>query len=141
VKKQYLTDIVQWIRFHNLATIVKQRRLKRCADCRCAVLSRYVRTLQGHQQVVEVLRSEHIVEVTSTKDNYVHGSQRDLKPRMTVPTAPLVGLMIVPPYGRECPQGSETSRLPHFLDNRLTDGAGHPFTPQEDTWYSFLLDA
>jgi hypothetical protein len=42
----------------------------------------------------------------------------------------------------------ETSKLPHFLDNRLTDGGkvvSHtrrpPFTPQEDSWYSFLLDA
>jgi hypothetical protein len=47
--------------------------------------------------------------------------------------------------GRE---GCETSRLPHFLDNRLTDGGDFvnfnrrpPFTPQEDSWYSFLLEA
>jgi hypothetical protein len=38
-------------------------------------------------------------------------------------------------------------RLPHFLDNRLTDGGKvvsptrRPlFTPQEDSWYSFLLE-
>jgi hypothetical protein len=38
-------------------------------------------------------------------------------------------------------------RLPHFLDNRLTDGGKvvSPtrwplFTPQEDSWYSFLLE-
>jgi hypothetical protein len=44
--------------------------------------------------------------------------------------------------------GRETSRLPHFLDNRLTDGGKvvsltrrPPFTPQEDSWYSFLLEA
>jgi hypothetical protein len=43
------------------------------------------------------------------------------------------------------PQGCETSMLPYFLDNRLTDGGEvvsltHrlPFTPQEDSWYSFL---
>jgi hypothetical protein len=43
--------------------------------------------------------------------------------------------------------GCETSRLPHFLDNRLTDGgevvslAHRPrYTPQEDPWYSFLLE-
>jgi hypothetical protein len=40
------------------------------------------------------------------------------------------------------------SRLPHFLDNRLTDGGEvvrptrrPPFTPQDDSWYSFLLEA
>jgi hypothetical protein len=42
----------------------------------------------------------------------------------------------------------ETSRLPHFLDNWLTDGGEvvsltrrpHLY-PQEDSWYSFLLEA
>jgi hypothetical protein len=41
------------------------------------------------------------------------------------------------------PQGCETSRLPYFLDNRLTDG-GEVVTalyPKEDYWYSFLLEA
>jgi hypothetical protein len=28
----------------------------------------------------------------------------------------------IPVTGREGPSGCETSRLPHFLDNRLTDG-------------------
>jgi hypothetical protein len=28
----------------------------------------------------------------------------------------------IPVTGREDPYGRETSRLPHFLDNRLTDG-------------------
>jgi hypothetical protein len=44
--------------------------------------------------------------------------------------------------------GFETSRIPHVLDNRLTgDGEGvkhtrrPPFTPQEDCWYSFLLES
>jgi hypothetical protein len=48
--------------------------------------------------------------------------------------------------GRGIAYGCETSRLPHFLENRLTDGGEvdrltrrSPFTPQEDSWYSFLL--
>jgi hypothetical protein len=49
--------------------------------------------------------------------------------------------------GREGPLGCETSRLPHFLDSRLTGGGKvvsptrrPPFTPQEDFWYSYLLE-
>jgi hypothetical protein len=49
--------------------------------------------------------------------------------------------------GRGDPQGCETSRFPHFLDNRLTDGGEvsltrqpSAFYPQEDSWYSFLLE-
>jgi hypothetical protein len=51
--------------------------------------------------------------------------------------------------GHGGPYGCETSRLPHFLDDRLT-GSGEvvsltcrPATlyPQEDSWYSFLLEA
>jgi hypothetical protein len=41
--------------------------------------------------------------------------------------------------GHGGPYGCETSRLPHFLDNRLKDGG--EVTPQEDSWYSFLLEA
>jgi hypothetical protein len=44
--------------------------------------------------------------------------------------------------------GCETLRIPHFLDSRLTDGSEvviltyQPyFTSQEDSWYSFLLEA
>jgi hypothetical protein len=44
--------------------------------------------------------------------------------------------------------GRERSRLPHLLNNRLTDGGKvvsrtrRPrFTPQESSWYSFLLEA
>jgi hypothetical protein len=51
--------------------------------------------------------------------------------------------------GRATPvTGSETSRLPHFVDSRFTDGGKvvsltrrPPFTPQDDSWYSFLLEA
>jgi hypothetical protein len=50
--------------------------------------------------------------------------------------------------GREGPYGCEPSRLPHFPDNRLTDGGEvvsltrrKPFTLQEDSPYSFLLEA
>jgi hypothetical protein len=46
------------------------------------------------------------------------------------------------------PQDCETSRLPHFLENRFTDGGEvvrltrrPPFTPHEDSWYSFMLEA
>jgi hypothetical protein len=54
----------------------------------------------------------------------------------------------IPVTGREGPWGCERSRLPHHLDNRLTDGGKvvslmrRPrFTPQESSWYSFLLEA
>jgi hypothetical protein len=54
----------------------------------------------------------------------------------------------IPVTGREGPSFSETSRLPHFLDNRLIDDSDvvsfrrrPPFTAQEDAWYSFLLEA
>jgi hypothetical protein len=50
--------------------------------------------------------------------------------------------------GRGGPWVFETSRLPHFLENRLTDDGkvvslarGPSFNPQEDFWYSFLLEA
>jgi hypothetical protein len=61
---------------------------------------------------------------------------------------PLVESEALPATGRGGPQGSETSKLPHFLDNRLTAvrlsalRAGQPpFTLQEDSRYSFLLEA
>jgi hypothetical protein len=54
----------------------------------------------------------------------------------------------IPVTGREGPWGCETSKLPHFLDNQLIDGGvvvclmRQPlFTPQEDSWCSFLLEA
>jgi hypothetical protein len=54
----------------------------------------------------------------------------------------------IPVTGRGGPYGCERSRLPYLLDNRLTDGGKvvgltrrAPFTPQEDSWYSFLLEA
>jgi hypothetical protein len=47
------------------------------------------------------------------------------------------------------PIGLRDVKIPTFsLDNRLTDGGKFvsltrrpPFTPQEDSWYSFLLEA
>jgi hypothetical protein len=55
---------------------------------------------------------------------------------------------ITPVTGCGGPLNCDASRLPRFLDNRLTDGgevvslASRPrFTPQEDSWYSFLLEA
>jgi hypothetical protein len=55
----------------------------------------------------------------------------------------------LPLTGREGPLGCETSRLPHFLDNRLTDGGevvsltgrlAALYLP-EYSWYSFPLEA
>jgi hypothetical protein len=55
----------------------------------------------------------------------------------------------IPVTGCGDPWGSETSRLPHFLDNWLT-GSGEVTSltrrqaalyRQEDSWYSFLLEA
>jgi hypothetical protein len=57
----------------------------------------------------------------------------------------------IPVTGRGGPYGCERSRLPHYLDKRLTDGGKvvsptcrPPFTPRflfQDSWYSFLLEA
>jgi hypothetical protein len=54
----------------------------------------------------------------------------------------------IPVTGRGALWGCEWSRLPHFLGNRLTDGGKvvsltrrPPFAPEEDSWYSFLLEA
>jgi hypothetical protein len=64
----------------------------------------------------------------------------------------LLGFVIkgkaIPVTGRGGPQDCETSWLLHFLERLLTDGGEvvsltrrPPFTPQEDSWYSFLLEA
>jgi hypothetical protein len=54
----------------------------------------------------------------------------------------------IPVTGHGGPQECETLRVPHYLDNQLKDGGEAvsltlrpPFTPQEDSWYSFLLEA
>jgi hypothetical protein len=54
----------------------------------------------------------------------------------------------IPVTGSGGPYGCETSRLPHFLDTRLTDGEVVSLTRrpaalyyQEDSWHSFLLEA
>jgi hypothetical protein len=54
----------------------------------------------------------------------------------------------IPVPGHGGPKGCERLRVPRYLDNRLTDGGKvvsltrrPPFTPQEDSWYSFLLGA
>jgi hypothetical protein len=62
------------------------------------------------------------------------------------PTRKVYIYKAVPVTGRGGPCGCETSRLPLFLDNRLTDGGEvvslmrrPPIYPQKDSWYSFLL--
>jgi hypothetical protein len=54
----------------------------------------------------------------------------------------------IPVTGHEYPLVCEMSRLLHFLDSRVTDGGEvvsprrrPPFTPQEDSGYSFPLEA
>jgi hypothetical protein len=54
----------------------------------------------------------------------------------------------IPVTGRGGPYVCETSRPPHFVDSRLTDGSEVvsltrrlPFIPQKDSWCSFLLEA
>jgi hypothetical protein len=51
----------------------------------------------------------------------------------------------IPVTDRGVLYGCETSKLPHFLENRMTDGgkvvSRPPFNPQENSWYSFLLEA
>jgi hypothetical protein len=52
----------------------------------------------------------------------------------------------IPVTGRGGPQNYETSRLPHFIENQLTDGGEFDslkllphLYPKEDFWYKFLL--
>jgi hypothetical protein len=60
------------------------------------------------------------------------------KPQRTVHGICYVKGKAIPVTGREGPEGCETSRLPHYLDNRLTDGGEvvsltrrPPFTPRK----------
>jgi hypothetical protein len=62
---------------------------------------------------------------------------------------PIIKVNVIPATARGAPYDCETSRSPHFLDNRLTDdGEVVSLTrrpaalySQEDSWYSFLLEA
>jgi hypothetical protein len=63
-------------------------------------------------------------------------------------TNPVKKDKVVPVTGCGGPYSCKTLRLPHFLANRLIDGGKvvsftrwPPFTPQEDSWYSILLEA
>jgi hypothetical protein len=54
----------------------------------------------------------------------------------------------IPVTSRGDPQGYEMLRFPHFADIQLTDGGKvvsptcrQLLTPQEDSWYSFMLEA
>jgi hypothetical protein len=71
-----------------------------------------------------------------------------------VTSTPLVPVLIqmspvrIPVTGRGGPLGSETSRLLHSIDTLLADGGKvvsltrlPPSTPQEYSWYFFLLEA
>jgi hypothetical protein len=56
--------------------------------------------------------------------------------------------MAIPVLGRRGPRGCKTLRLPHFLNIRLKDSGEvvsptiwPPYTPQENSWYSLLLEA
>jgi hypothetical protein len=88
--------------------------------------------------------------------NVIHDRQNPLEYRKEIPLINRsnstrflwIKSKAVPVRGREGPYGCETSRLPHFLDNRLTNSCEvvslmrqPPFTPQEDSWHSFLLEA
>jgi hypothetical protein len=64
-----------------------------------------------------------------------------------VPDVLLVKGKAIPVTGRGGPYGCVTSRLSHFLDNRLTDGGDFvsltrpaALYPQGDSWYCFLLE-
>jgi hypothetical protein len=55
---------------------------------------------------------------------------------------------VIPVIGRGGLVDFETSMIPHFLDNPIIDGSEFVsltsrswFYSQEDSWYSFLLDA
>jgi hypothetical protein len=56
----------------------------------------------------------------------------------------MVKVKATPVTGRGGPYGCETSKLPRFLDNRLTDGGEvdsltrrpAALYPQEDSWYT-----
>jgi hypothetical protein len=83
---------------------------------------------------VYVPKCEMFITYSCNKLLIIHGSGRSAK--------------AIPVIGHGGPQGCDRSRLPHFLDNRLTDGSKVvslmrrlPFNPQEDSWYSFLLEA
>jgi hypothetical protein len=53
----------------------------------------------------------------------------------------------IPVTGRGGPYDCVTSMVPHFLDNRVTDGGEfdslthQPSLTQESSWYPFLLGA
>jgi hypothetical protein len=64
----------------------------------------------------------------------LHIHQSPYHPRYTVPI--MIKSKAIPVTGHGGPYGCETSELPHFLDNRLTDGGEvvsltrwPPFTP------------
>jgi hypothetical protein len=93
---------------------------------------------------VGIVRLSHIARVPHPNLSYVyiiiHGKAVILPLILFLPKGKKGKSISV--TGRGGPQDCETSKFPHFLDNRLTDGGKVvsrrrrlPVTPQEDTWY------
>jgi hypothetical protein len=85
----------------------------------------------------ETVGAYHTIGITSKKTSNLR-EQKDCKGKGKVFLSTGLG----------GPWGCERLRLLHFLENRLSDGgkvvspSRRPiFTPQEDSWYSFLLEA
>jgi hypothetical protein len=81
--------------------------------------------------------SSHFLKVYQDFISHLYHCDVKTIPRMNITHKPKK-CKALPVTGRE---GYETSRLPHFLQSRLTDGGEaviltrrQAFTPQEDSW-------
>jgi hypothetical protein len=114
-----------------------------------AVLSHYGSNKKGREKILSSwelaspvhdiqIRISHMMNVKSTIKVVIKDPDITDKKGKAIPVTDHGG-----------PYGFETSRIPHFLDNRLTDGSevvrltSQPAAlyPQEDCCYSFLLEA